>query len=63
MHISNHPVYAIAIHPKLFITQFVMYDQVNHQRRADPNGQAEDVDQGKDFISSKVSECNKEVVL
>jgi len=63
MHIRYYPVDTVSILLKPFIAEFVVDDQVNDQRGADPNGKTRNVDKRKGPVSPEISERNKEVIF
>jgi len=63
MHVGYDPVDPVSIFFKFIIAEFVVHDQVNDEGGADPNGEASNVDQGKNLVSPEISERNKEVIF
>jgi hypothetical protein len=63
MHNCDHPVNAITILLEFFVAEFVVNDQVNDERSADPDRQPGNVDQGKNLISPEISKRDEEVIL
>ena len=63
MHIGNYTVDPITILVKRFITEFVMDDHVNNQRGADADRQAQDINSGEYFVTTKTPESRKKIIF
>ena len=63
MHVRYDAKNLLLAWPPLFKTKFVLYDQVDHQRSADANGEPQNVDEGKNPVLPEIANRDREEIF
>ena len=60
---AGHPVNTVAVFMEFIESKVEIDDQINHQRRADTDWQADNIYQRKELVFPKATKCNFKIVF